>query len=243
MKYNCEIVRDLLPLYVDGIASSPSKSMVEEHIFECKDCAELLSKMKEKELESEINAEKVSVISAQRRFFKRKSAIVGGIISAIFMIPILVCLIVNLATGASLTWFFIVLASLLTAVSLTVVPLMVPENKLAWTLGTFSVTLVLLMGVCCLYTGGRWFFVASSASLFGLCLVFMPFLKVIKHRRALICMVADTLLFFLMMLSIGLYVDIPYFFAVSSIISVPIIVFAWIVFVIIVLIGKIKRSK
>ena len=31
-KYDCEMVRDLLPLYHDGICSDSSKKIVEEHI-------------------------------------------------------------------------------------------------------------------------------------------------------------------------------------------------------------------
>ncbi|MBD5514514.1 MAG: RNA polymerase sigma factor [Lachnospiraceae bacterium] len=73
-------------------------------------------------------------IHHQADFFKRKSAIAGTAIAGIFMIPVLVCLIVNLTIGAALDWFFIVLASLIVAASLIVVPLVMPENKFLWTL-------------------------------------------------------------------------------------------------------------
>ena len=38
MKHNCEIIRDLLPLYCDGVCSEASKKAVEEHIEECGLC-------------------------------------------------------------------------------------------------------------------------------------------------------------------------------------------------------------
>lgn len=38
MKNNCEIIRDLLPLYCDGVCSEASKKAVEEHIEECAPC-------------------------------------------------------------------------------------------------------------------------------------------------------------------------------------------------------------
>lgn len=38
MKINCEIIRDLLPLYCDGVCSEASKAAVEEHIGECGLC-------------------------------------------------------------------------------------------------------------------------------------------------------------------------------------------------------------
>ncbi len=37
-KLNCEIVRDLLPLYHDGVVSEFTKSSVEEHLSKCESC-------------------------------------------------------------------------------------------------------------------------------------------------------------------------------------------------------------
>ncbi|MGM9596709.1 MAG: zf-HC2 domain-containing protein [Eubacteriales bacterium] len=245
MKHQCEIVRDLMPLYLDGIASGQSRQMVDEHLSECRECTEMFSKMKDNELEREVKEEKTDVIAGQRKVFKRKSALVGSVLAGIFMIPILVCLIVNLATGAGLTWFFIVLASLLVAASLTVVPLMVPADKFLWTLGTFSVSLIMLLGVCCIYTDGKWFFVVSSAVLFGIGMVFLPFAVrsrplsgILKSQKGLAVMTADTVLYALMMLSIGLYTKAPGFFRISAAISLPIIAFAWAIFALIRYAGK-----
>lgn len=49
MKMNCEIVRDLLPLYVDEICSTESRLLVEEHLQECSACGEILSAIYAKE--------------------------------------------------------------------------------------------------------------------------------------------------------------------------------------------------
>lgn len=38
MKISCEVIQDLLPLYVDGICSEHSKRLVEEHLLECEKC-------------------------------------------------------------------------------------------------------------------------------------------------------------------------------------------------------------
>ena len=32
MKYECEVIRDLLPLYADDVCSAGSRKMVEEHL-------------------------------------------------------------------------------------------------------------------------------------------------------------------------------------------------------------------
>ncbi len=39
---NCEIVRDLLPLYEDGLCSEESRKAVEEHLKTCEACRKLL---------------------------------------------------------------------------------------------------------------------------------------------------------------------------------------------------------
>ena len=38
MKYSCNVVKDLLPLYVDNICSKESKEILEQHLSECADC-------------------------------------------------------------------------------------------------------------------------------------------------------------------------------------------------------------
>lgn len=43
---NCNIVKDLIPLYIDGCCSEESKKVVEDHIRECDDCKKLLEDMK-----------------------------------------------------------------------------------------------------------------------------------------------------------------------------------------------------
>lgn len=240
MKTDCNVISDLLPLYVDQICSNESRKLVDEHLAECKDCAVLLQQMLSTEIEADLKSEAENVIRRQAKFFKRKSAVAGAVIAGIFMIPVLVCLIVNLASGAALDWFFIVLASLITAASLIVVPLLMPENKLLWTFGTFTASLLLLLGVICIYTHGNWFFVVSSSVLFGFSVCFLPFAVYAKPIRALFgnqkgltVMAADTLFFALMMLSIGLYVKSLEYWQIAPAVSLPILAFIWVLFLLI----------
>lgn len=47
MKISCNVIKDILPLYVDEVVSNDTKEMVEEHLAFCEDCkkeAELLQK-------------------------------------------------------------------------------------------------------------------------------------------------------------------------------------------------------
>ena len=203
MNRECEIVRDILPLYADDVCSATSREIIDEHLKTCPDCAAYLEQIRASEAEGERRQERALVIKNQARRFKRRSAAVGSVISTLFMVPILICLIVNLTSGRTLDWFFVVAAGMLVAASLIVVPIVVPENKLFWTLCAFCVSLVILLAVCALYTHGNWFFVAASASIFGLAVVFLPFAIKAKplrpwvegHNKALLVLAVDCILF------------------------------------------------
>lgn len=45
MKISCEIIRDLLPVYHDGVCSNESRQMIEEHLSECENCRAELKAM------------------------------------------------------------------------------------------------------------------------------------------------------------------------------------------------------
>lgn len=47
MKYPCDMIQDLLPLYLDGVCSEKSKKAVEEHLAECSDCKDFFAAMRE----------------------------------------------------------------------------------------------------------------------------------------------------------------------------------------------------
>ena len=47
MNENCNVVKDLLPLYEDGVCTNESKELVETHLKTCEECRNELKKMKE----------------------------------------------------------------------------------------------------------------------------------------------------------------------------------------------------
>ena len=213
MNRECEIIRDILPLYADSVCSGASRDIVDEHLKTCPDCAAYLKQIRDSEAESALRDERALVIENQARRFKRRSAAAGGVTSGLIMIPILVCLVVNLISGRTMDWFYVVLAGMLVAASLIVVPLAVPESKLFWTFCAFCASLMVLLAVCALYTHGNWFFVAASASLFGLSAVFLPFVIRAKplrpwvkdRNRTLVVLAVDGILFVNMMSMISMY--------------------------------------
>ena len=175
MKTECDVIRDLLPLYADDACSAQSRMLVEAHMEECPDCADMLLRLREEEIENDLLEERESVIEYAIRRFRRRSAAVGSAVSGAVLIPALLVAAI-LLTGPKLSWVPVVLSALCIPASLIVVPLVLSEDKAFWTFCAFTASLLLLLGVACLYTRGDWFWISSSAVLFGLSLVFLPFL-------------------------------------------------------------------
>ena len=204
MTVNCEVIRDLLPLYADKACSESSRALVEEHLQGCPACRDFVSRLKEDEIENALHAEKESVLRYGERKFRRRSAAVGSAVSGGILIPVLILLAVGAAHSISVSWVALVAAALCVLASLIVVPLWVPEDKAFWTFCAFCASLVLLLGLCCLYVHGNWFRIAAGGALFGLSVVFLPF--VIRARpvqrligdgnRLLIVLTVDVVLFF-----------------------------------------------
>ncbi len=60
---NCDVVKDLIPLYIDGCCSEESKIIVEDHIKSCNACKKLLEDMMSP-------ADIVTVLQAPKHFQK-----------------------------------------------------------------------------------------------------------------------------------------------------------------------------
>lgn len=118
---------------------------------------------------------------------------------AVALIP---CFICNLAIDKTLSWFWIVVASLLLAFSFTNLPRLIKRNKLLFLPLLEFVSLCILLGVCAVYTRGNWFFIATLSTLLGLLIIFLPiyiakykvFAKVKKYNDFVTVAVAFILL-------------------------------------------------
>lgn len=78
---NCELIKDLLPLYADGICSGESRKMVAEHIASCDECRKELEMM-----QTEINiTEQIDTDIKAIKKIKRKIRI-GKIITAVIAV-------------------------------------------------------------------------------------------------------------------------------------------------------------
>lgn len=239
-KYDCEVIQDLLPLFQDSVCSAGSRAIVEEHLLECPDCARISKQLENNVIEKELFQEKNSVLTAHSRQERKRTFTIGLCTAGILMIPVIVCLICNLAVGHALDWFFIVLTALLLTASLTVVPLMMPEKRGLWTLGSFTVSLLLLLFTVSLYTKGRWFFLAAVPILFGLSVIFAPYIlhhldlpNPLNRCKGLIAMLWDTLWLYALILVCGLYIAAPGYWRPALEITTFCLLLPWALFLII----------
>lgn len=97
---------------------------------------------------------------------------------AIALIP---CFICNLAINKSLTWFWIVLSALLLAFTFTNLPKLIKKHKLILLPLSIFTSLSLLLGVCCIYSNGNWFWITTLSILLGFIIVFTP-IYISKYR-------------------------------------------------------------
>ncbi|MDE6314087.1 MAG: zf-HC2 domain-containing protein [Lachnospiraceae bacterium] len=251
MKLNCDLIQDLLPLYQDGICSESSRNAVEEHLQECAKCSEIAEKLKICEVEQKLIQEKESVLTAHEKKEHRYSFMVGIMMAGILMIPVLVCLICNLVQEHDLDWFFIVLSSILVAASLLVVPFVVHEKRFFWTILSFTISLVFLLLVCCVYTKGNWFFVAAAACVFGLSVFFAPYVvgkmelpEIWKNKKGLLVMIWDTLWLYGIIVTSGILVHGGgYYWRTALSVTGYFVVFFWLIFFIIRYSGQKPEAK
>jgi hypothetical protein len=84
---NCNIVKDLLPLYVDGALSAESKRMVEEHLQICKECSGERERM-ERDVIPPVATENITapINSLKKSYFKSALQV-----TAIGVVFVLVC--------------------------------------------------------------------------------------------------------------------------------------------------------
>lgn len=162
------------------------------------------------------------------RNYRLIQAILYGLIA-------LACLVGNLAGQHTLDWFWIVLAGEGMAASLTLLPSFPPPR---WrglaALGGFTGSLLLLLLVCCLYTGGDWFLVAAAWVLFGMGLVFGPYAlrrlplpPVVSGRKASLYLAGETALVLLALGINFLYCGVGGWFFVTA---ASVLLGVWLVF-------------
>lgn len=208
----CEVIQDLLPLYQDEVCSMASKKLVEEHIEKCKECKKIRNTLMNHIVDEELIREKNDILEIHERKERKKTFVIGTVTAGVLLVPVIVCLLCNIIIGHALDWFFIVLASLMMIASFTVVPLVVEYRRGTKTIICFTLSLLLLLLTCCVYSNGDWFVVAASGCILGLSILFAPYVinnitlpGMLKNKKGLVVMSWDTLCLYTLIVACGLF--------------------------------------
>ncbi len=103
MKYPCNVIRDLIPLYYDKICSEESAAIVKEHLEECNDCREYYEELcnsvtiEENFYDKDVEKKKAdSFRSFSKKVLKRAILIVSGIVMSIFVLGMILLLLLHM---------------------------------------------------------------------------------------------------------------------------------------------------
>lgn len=96
MKVSCEIIKDLLPLYHDGVCSKDSQLMIEEHLTDCEECKAELQAM-EKEFLVDSKEKNLSEAMAVEKLSKRwKKGMMKSLLSGVFSTTVFFIIVILL---------------------------------------------------------------------------------------------------------------------------------------------------
>ena len=95
MSKQCEIVGDLLPLYVDGVCSEASGDLVREHLDTCPGCRTLYEQMRARGGEEFIKREKDGVVRRHERKESRRILWYLFLSAALLYLPTLLLIVLH----------------------------------------------------------------------------------------------------------------------------------------------------
>lgn len=236
-KLPCDVVQDLLPLYVDGVCSADSRQLVDAHLAECDDCRRVLADLQESETEVAFHADAKAVIRAHNKH-QSKTALALGVLISVFLTGVMgVMLYVTLKGWSDWQTTITVGASLLFLAGLTAVPLLASSKRLTKAI-VFS-TLALVLVILC----EEAFFGEESgvetlqiitATIFAISLFTFPVVvrqahlpEPLCHHKLVITMLWDSIWFVLMMLFLA--IDVPQEMGFVMVATLSLVAVAWLI--------------
>ena len=86
-KTNCNIIKDLLPSYLDELCSTESCALLEEHFKECENCKKLYERTKLEMLHTRSsNAKEIDYFKKIKANVSRKNKVIFAIITLLFIL-------------------------------------------------------------------------------------------------------------------------------------------------------------
>lgn len=158
-RLECDTVRDLLPVYIDKMTSEATNRAIEEHLDGCRECSAVLEQM-----QRPIPAETAPEVKDFKKFLRKsKMDIFYWIMGISAVAAVITCFIVNLAVDKELSWFYIVVAGIVTAYLPAYVWIISQKNKFVRALAVVNVCTFGLLGVVqyvlyyLMHSGELWF--------------------------------------------------------------------------------------
>lgn len=236
-KLPCDVVQDLLPLYVDGVCSADSRQLVDAHLAECDDCRRVLADLQESETEVAFHADAKAVIRAHNKH-QSKTALALGVLISVFLTGVMgVMLYVTLKGWSDWQTTITVGASLLFLAGLTAVPLLASSKRLTKAI-VFS-TLALVLVILCeeAFFGeesGLETLQIITATIFAISLFAFPVAvrqahlpEPLCHHKLVITMLWDSIWFVLMMLFLA--IDVPQEMGFVMVATLSLVAVAWLI--------------
>lgn len=95
----CEVIRDLLPLYIDDACSEKTTEYMKEHLESCADCKMKYNGMKENVLSNTVisteHLNEIKPLSLVKRYIRRKMILISSV-AVILLLVVLMLLIQNI---------------------------------------------------------------------------------------------------------------------------------------------------
>ncbi len=129
-----------------------------------------------------------------------------------YIVALIPCFICNLVINKTLSWFWIVLFSLVLAFTFTNLPKLIKKHKLIILPASMYAALIVLLGVCSIYTKGNWFAIPAVSILFGLFIIFVPIyiskykaFEKIKKYKDFVSIAIDFVMLNILLITIDLF--------------------------------------
>ena len=85
MNNDCEVIRDLLPLYADDICSPKSRELVESHVKGCPECRNIMAKLLDSRIEEKLHMEKMDVLEYGEKWSRVSYGAATGYVKSAFL--------------------------------------------------------------------------------------------------------------------------------------------------------------
>ena len=95
-KISCDMAKDLIPLYIDGVLSKDSEEVVKEHIEGCKDCQKLIENAEVNVDIGEVNSEGAKLFDKVGKKFKKE-----------YIKRFIIAIVVFLIVWVGATWYVV----------------------------------------------------------------------------------------------------------------------------------------